>query len=98
MADIERAANLTWADIAWVQKHAPGVPVLVKGISTVEDVLLAKQHGASGVFLSNHGGRQLDGSPPPLATLVRLRQEQPAVLDDPEFEVYIDGGVKRGTE
>lgn len=48
-------ADMRWDDIAWVKKHAPGVPVLVKGINTVEDVVLAKQHGARGVFLSTHG-------------------------------------------
>lgn len=46
---------MSWADIDWVKKHAPGVPVLVKGINTVEDVILAKEHGARGVFLSTHG-------------------------------------------
>ncbi|KAK4058620.1 hypothetical protein OIO90_000064 [Microbotryomycetes sp. JL221] len=91
-------ANMTWDDIAWVSKHAVGLPVLVKGISTVEDVELAKKHGARGVFLSNHGGRQLDHSPPPLATLVRLRREKPELLQDSKFDVFIDGGVHRGTD
>lgn len=48
-------ADLTWADIAWVRKHAPGIPVIVKGLATVEDVRLAKANGADGVILSNHG-------------------------------------------
>ena len=48
------SADMTWADIAWVQKHAPGIPVLVKGIGAAEDVVLAKKHGAAGVILSNH--------------------------------------------
>ncbi len=74
------------------------MPVIVKGIASVADVGLAKHFGAAGVILSNHGGRQLDGAPPPLATLVRLRQEQPALLEDKSFDVYIDGGVQRGTE
>ncbi|KAK4705053.1 L-lactate dehydrogenase (cytochrome), partial [Phenoliferia sp. Uapishka_3] len=91
-------SDLTWADIAWVQTLAPGVPVLVKGIGAAADVVLAKQHGAAGVILSNHGGRQLDGSPPPLATLIRLRRQAPALLKDPKFEVFIDGGVRRGTD
>ncbi|KAK4703259.1 L-lactate dehydrogenase (cytochrome), partial [Phenoliferia sp. Uapishka_3] len=95
-------ANLTWEDIAWVKRTikdiAPNMPVLVKGIGCVADVELAKKHGADGVLLSNHGGRQLDFSPPPLATLVRLRLEQPALLEDPKFEVFVDGGVSRGTD
>ncbi|ORY79747.1 FMN-dependent dehydrogenase-domain-containing protein [Leucosporidium creatinivorum] len=91
-------ADMSWADIDWVKKHAPGVPVLVKGINTVEDVILAKKHGARGVFLSTHGGRQLDHSPPPMATLVRLRKERPDLLKDENFDVFIDGGVHRGTD
>lgn len=46
---------MTWADIEWVKKHAPGLPVLIKGLGSVEDVALAKKYGARGVFLSNHG-------------------------------------------
>ncbi|KAM0792589.1 hypothetical protein ACM66B_005250 [Microbotryomycetes sp. NB124-2] len=91
-------ANVVWEDIAWVSRCAGGLPVLVKGISTVEDVEMAKKHGARGVFLSNHGGRQLDHSPPPLATLVRLRKEKPELLTDAKFDVFIDGGIHRGTD
>ncbi|KAM0749238.1 cytochrome B2 [Meredithblackwellia eburnea MCA 4105] len=91
-------ADLSWNDIDWVKRTAPGLPVLVKGVASVEDVELAKAHGASGVILSNHGGRQLDGAPPPLATLVHLRRTKPHLLDDPVFDVYIDGGIQRGTD
>ncbi len=63
------------------------MPVIIKGIISVADVGLAKHFGAAGVILSNHGGRQLDGAPPPLATLVRLQQEQPALLDLIAFDV-----------
>lgn len=48
--------------------------------------------------LTRFQGRQLDHAPPPLATLVRLHLEQPALLKDPKFAVFIDGGVSRGTE
>lgn len=48
-------ADMTWADIDWVKKFAPGLPILIKGIACVADVELAKKHGASGVILSNHG-------------------------------------------
>ncbi|KAM0748302.1 L-mandelate dehydrogenase, partial [Meredithblackwellia eburnea MCA 4105] len=89
-------------DIAWVKRTVkdinPSIPVLVKGVGTVEDVELAKKYGAAGVVLSNHGGRQLDHAPPPLATLVRLREEKPALLEDSKFDVFIDGGVSRGTD
>lgn len=52
--------DLNWTDIAWIKSIVPRLPVIVKGIQTVEDVELAVHFGASGVLLSNHGGRQLD--------------------------------------
>ena len=74
------------------------MPIIVKGIQRPEDVKIAKQHGANAVILSNHGGRQLDGSSPPIATLIRTREMYPELLTDEKFEVYIDGGIRRGTE
>lgn len=50
-------ANLRWSDIDWIQKLAPGLPVLVKGVTSVADIILAKEHGAAGVIISNHGVR-----------------------------------------
>ena len=69
------------------------VPVLVKGLVTAEDALLAVEHGASGVVVSNHGGRQLDGA---IASLEALPEVVDAVGD--RCEVYLDGGVRRGTD
>lgn len=53
---------IKWADIEWLRK-VTSLPVLVKGILTVEDSLIALEYGASGIVVSNHGGRQLDGVP-----------------------------------
>jgi isopentenyl diphosphate isomerase/L-lactate dehydrogenase-like FMN-dependent dehydrogenase len=69
------------------------VPVLVKGLVTAEDAVLACEHGASGVVVSNHGGRQLDGA---IASLEALPEVVAAVGD--RAEVYIDGGVRRGSD
>jgi 4-hydroxymandelate oxidase len=69
------------------------VPVLVKGLVTAEDAILACDHGASGVVVSNHGGRQLDGA---IASLDALPEVVDAVGD--RAEVYLDGGVRRGTD
>lgn len=69
------------------------VPVLVKGLVTAEDAILACEHGAAGVVVSNHGGRQLDGS---IASLEALPEVVDAVGD--RCEVYVDGGVRRGTD
>ena len=69
------------------------VPVLVKGLVTAEDAILACEHGAAGVVVSNHGGRQLDGA---VSSLEALPEVVDAVGD--RAEVYLDGGVRRGTD
>lgn len=69
------------------------VPVLVKGLVTAEDAVLACEHGAAGVVVSNHGGRQLDGA---IASLEALPEVVAAVGD--RAEVYLDGGVRRGSD
>ena len=55
-------SGLTWEDIAWVQSITK-LPVLVKGVLTAEAALEAVRHGVQGIVVSNHGGRQLDGTP-----------------------------------
>jgi len=84
--------RLAWSDIAWVRKHWPG-RVLVKGVQCVADAELAKQHGADGVVLSNHGGRQLDGALSPLEILADT-----VAACGPGFDVIVDGGVRRGSD
>jgi isopentenyl diphosphate isomerase/L-lactate dehydrogenase-like FMN-dependent dehydrogenase len=69
------------------------VPVLVKGVQTAEDAHLACEHGAAGIVVSNHGGRQLDGV---AATIDILPEVVDAV--DGRLEVLMDGGVRRGTD
>ena len=69
------------------------VPVVVKGLVTAEDADLACEHGAAGVVVSNHGGRQLDGA---IASLEALPEVVEAVGG--RAEVYLDGGVRRGTD
>jgi 4-hydroxymandelate oxidase len=67
--------------------------VLVKGILTSEDAVLAAEHGCAGIVVSNHGGRQLDRS---VASLDALDEVVGAVGD--RVEVLMDGGVRRGAE
>ena len=69
------------------------VPIVVKGLVTPEDARLAVEHGAAAVVVSNHGGRQLDGS---IAALEALPEVVDAVGN--ELEVYVDGGVRRGAD
>lgn len=87
--------NLTWDDIKWYRKNCK-LPLYLKGIQTVEDVELAVKHGVEGVVLSNHGGRSLEYSPAALDVLVELRQRRPDLFD--KIEVFMDGGVRRGTD
>ncbi|HLY31368.1 MAG TPA: alpha-hydroxy acid oxidase, partial [Ktedonobacterales bacterium] len=85
-------ASLTWEAVDWLRSITK-LPVLLKGILTGEDADLAVQHGVQGIIVSNHGGRQLDGS---LATLDALPEVVAAV--NGRVEVILDGGVRRGTD
>ena len=84
--------NLRWADIERFATELP-LPVIVKGILTPEDALLAAEHGARGIVVSNHGGRQLDTVP---ASADALAPVVDAVGD--RLEVIVDGGIRRGTD
>jgi isopentenyl diphosphate isomerase/L-lactate dehydrogenase-like FMN-dependent dehydrogenase len=81
---------LTWRDLEWLRSVCP-LPLLVKGILTADDARLACEHGAAGLVVSNHGGRQLDGV---AASLDALPEVVEAV--DGRAEVLVDGGVRRG--
>jgi isopentenyl diphosphate isomerase/L-lactate dehydrogenase-like FMN-dependent dehydrogenase len=93
----EESFNLLAMDVSWrdVEQFAAwsGLPVLVKGILTAEDALLAIESGAVGVVVSNHGGRQLDGVP---ASLEALPEVVEAVAG--RVPVLMDGGIRRGTD
>jgi isopentenyl diphosphate isomerase/L-lactate dehydrogenase-like FMN-dependent dehydrogenase len=84
-------ATVGWRDLEWLAGY--GLPVVIKGLLTAEDALLACEHGAAAVVVSNHGGRQLDGVP---ATLDVLGEVVDAV--DGRAEVLLDGGVRRGVD
>ena len=86
------SASVSWRDIEWIA-DATKLPVLLKGVLTREDTVLAVEHGAAGVIVSNHGGRQLDGVP---ATLDALGEVADAAAG--RVEVLFDGGVRRGTD
>lgn len=83
-------ASLSWSDIEWLQAAWDG-PVLLKGVQTAADAIMARDLGLAGVILSNHGGRQLDSSPA-IVDLVRPVAE--AVGGD--LDIICDGGVRRG--
>ncbi len=83
--------TMTWKDAAWMASEWGG-PFAVKGISTPEDARRAVDHGASAVWVSNHGGRQLDTSVPVIDLLPDIRAAIP-----PGTELIADGGVRRGS-
>jgi 4-hydroxymandelate oxidase len=84
--------TLTWSDLERFAAETE-LPVLVKGILTARDARLAAEHGAAGVIVSNHGGRQLD-------TTLSGADALPEVVDavGSELDVLVDGGVRRGTD
>jgi len=85
-------ARLTWRDLEWLRSTCE-LPLVLKGVLTAEDALLAAEHGAAAVVVSNHGGRQLDGVP---ATLDVLPEVAEAAGEN--VEVLVDGGIRRGTD
>jgi isopentenyl diphosphate isomerase/L-lactate dehydrogenase-like FMN-dependent dehydrogenase len=88
----QMSPSVTWRDLEWIASES-GMPVILKGILTREDAALALEHGADAIIVSNHGGRQLDGVAASLDAL-------PEVVEvvDGRCEVYVDGGVRRGTD
>ncbi|MFQ5552377.1 MAG: alpha-hydroxy acid oxidase [Thermoplasmata archaeon] len=84
--------SLSWEDLAWV-RSVSRLPLVLKGIMTAEDARKAVELGVEGIIVSNHGGRQLDGT---LGTLDALPEVVEAAAG--KAEVYVDGGVRRGTD
>jgi isopentenyl diphosphate isomerase/L-lactate dehydrogenase-like FMN-dependent dehydrogenase len=90
--DYSRMASLSWEDVDWL-KQASRLPLVVKGIESGEDARIAVEHGVDVVYVSNHGGRQLDHAP---ATIETLPEVVEAVAG--RAEVVVDGGFQRGTD
>lgn len=90
--------SLKWSDLKWF-KSITKMPIILKGIQCVEDALLAVDAGVQGIVLSNHGGRQLEFSKPPIEVLAELMPIlRKRGVDPNKFEVYMDGGVRRATD
>jgi len=84
--------DLSWSDIERFAAESP-LPVIVKGVLRPEDAEHAAEHGARGVIVSNHGGRQLD-------TVLAGADALPAIVDavGDRLDVLVDGGIRRGTD
>lgn len=83
---------VTWESLAWL-RSLTSLPLVLKGILTAEDAVLAVKHGIDGIIVSNHGGRQLDSVPASIEAI-------PEIVEAVEgrCEVYLDGGIRRGTD
>jgi L-lactate dehydrogenase (cytochrome) len=83
---------MTWKDIEWIRSLWPG-KIILKGILDVEDAKIAAQLGVSGIVVSNHGGRQLDGAPSSISML-------PIIADavGSDVEILFDGGIRSGMD
>jgi L-lactate dehydrogenase (cytochrome) len=84
--------SISWADLAWFRSLWSG-PLILKGVMTAADARRAAEHGIDGLVVSNHGGRQLDGT---RATIEALPEIVDAVGN--RMEVLLDGGVRRGAD
>ncbi|XP_058797215.1 2-Hydroxyacid oxidase 1-like isoform X2 [Phymastichus coffea] len=84
--------SVTWQDLLWL-KSITQLPIVVKGVLTAEDAVLAVNHGASAILVSNHGGRQLTST---ISSIEALPEIVAAVGN--KVEVYVDGGVRHGTD
>lgn len=84
---------ICWDDLKWLKRNT-SLPLVIKGILTAEDALMVAEIGCEAIIVSNHGARQLDGV---LASIEALPEVVKAVRGK-NIEVYVDGGVRRGTD
>ena len=89
--------SLSWKDIPWF-KSITKMPIILKGVQRVEDVLQAVEVGADGVVLSNHGGRQLDFARSAVEVLAEVMPVLRQRGWENKIEIYIDGGIRRATD
>lgn len=87
---------VTWEDFSWIRKAWGDLPIVVKGVHNIEDARRAEREGAAAIVVSNHGGRQVDGTP---STLHMLQEITPQLrAEGSKLEVYLDGGVRTGAD
>jgi 4-hydroxymandelate oxidase len=84
--------SVTWKDIRWLRSFAK-TPVLLKGILDPDDAEIAVQAGVAGIFVSNHGARNLDTAPATIDALPLIAERVAG-----RVPVLVDGGVRRGTD
>lgn len=91
------SSSFTWDDLKWIREAwGDQGPICLKGITSAEDAKLASELGYDNIYLSNHGGRQLDASPSSLMTLMEIRRFYPELLM--KCQILVDGGARRGQD
>jgi L-lactate dehydrogenase (cytochrome) len=91
------SSSLNWDDLVWMREAWGNTgPFVLKGIQTAEDAKKAVDLGIDGIYLSNHGGRQLDCAPSSIKTLLEIRRFCPEIIG--KIEIYMDGGFRRGQD
>jgi lactate 2-monooxygenase len=90
--NIYSRASLTWKDLGWLREHTR-LPILLKGILSPEDARLAIEHGMSGIIVSNHGGRQVDGAVAAIGVLPDVVK-----VAEGRLPVLFDSGIRSGSD
>lgn len=85
----------TW-ELYDIYRNATSLPIVLKGIQNVEDARAAVDHGVPAIVLSNHGARNLDGSPSSLEVALEIYENDPEIFS--QIDVLADGGVRYGTD
>lgn len=88
---------MDWSIVEWLRKQT-NMKILLKGIHRPDDAVLAVKAGVDGIFVSNHGGRQMDSTPGCIDMLAMITQRLKKEGLEGKIEIYLDGGVRRGTD
>ena len=97
---LHKKNDIDWSVIKFIQNES-GLPVYAKGIMCKEDARLALEAGVNGIYVSNHGARQLDTTPATIEVLKEIADEATAYSNEtllPRVQVLFDGGIRRGSD
>lgn len=89
--------SLSWSDVKWL-RSITSMKLILKGVQTAEDALLAAKHGLDGIIVSNHGGRQVDCTPSGIEMLAEITDALRTAGLQNSMAIMMDGGVRRGSD
>ena len=82
----------TWEDLSWIRNFTD-LPLILKGIRTSEDAKICVEYGVDAIFVSNHGGRQIDSTLSSIESLIEVNETV-----NGKAEIYLDSGIRRGSD